>query len=77
MMRWLGSNSGEPDEPGSVVPVSQSMMRTWLPLPGLDVPPYEVVAVALFSNEIFFASPLGWWMQTADAKSPGLQFQPA
>ena len=30
----LGSSGGEPDEPGSVVPSSQSVTRMWVPSPG-------------------------------------------
>ena len=60
-----------------MVPVSQSMTRMWVPSPGLAVPLYEVVVVALFSNEIFLASPLGWWMATAEVVLPVPRFQPA
>ncbi len=74
-LRW--SNKGDPEEPGSVVPTSQSTTRTWVLLPGDEVPPYEVICVAWFSKLIFLSSPLGWWMATAELAGVDDQLQPA
>ena len=56
---WL--NSGEPEEPGSVVPRSQSSIRMWVPLPGTSFCRYEVVVVGSFSKLMRLAWPRGWW----------------
>jgi hypothetical protein len=59
-IRWFGSYKGEPDDPPSVVPSSQSITRMCVPAPGTVFCKYDVVVVGSFSKLMRFSSVPGW-----------------
>src|SRR5690606_7361722 len=64
----FSSNNGDPDEPLSVVPISQPLPVPWLPPPISHtwVPFAFTFSAPELSRQIFMISPLGWCIPTSN-----------